>query len=78
MVVTGQKWRFPKRIGVGTTVRDLTKHLGKHEQPWIDDDGFTVVNYDLREPSAHESSGALWFRLRNGIVVEVGMTEDWS
>ena len=78
MIVTGRKWRFPKDIGVGSTVRDLTRHLGEHEQPWVDDDGFTVVDYDLREPSAHESSGGLWFRLRNGVVIEVGMTEDWS
>ena len=77
-VVTGRKWRFLKQIGVGSTVRDLTRHLGQHEKPEVDDQGFTVVSYDLREPKADESSGLLWFRLRHGVVVEVGMTEDWS
>jgi hypothetical protein len=78
MVVTGQKWRFPKGIGVGSMVSDLTRHFGEHMQPWVDSDGLTVVNYDLREPGADESSGGLWFRLRNDVVVEVGVTEDWS
>ena len=78
MVVTGRKWRFPKGIGVDSTVRELTRHLGEHEPRLVDNDGLTVVNYDLREPSGLESSGLLWFRLRNGVVVEVGMTEDWS
>jgi hypothetical protein len=78
MVVTGRKWRFPKGIGVGSPVQDLTRQLGQHEEPEVDDQGFTVVSYDLREPSADESSGLFWFRLRNGVVVELGMTEDWS
>ena len=78
MVVTGRKWLFLKQIGVGGTVRDLTRCLGQHEKPEVGDQGFTAVSYDLREPKADESSGLLWFRLRNGVVVEVGMTEDGS
>ncbi len=72
----GRKWRYPKDIGVGSTVRDCKRHLGEHEQPWVDDDGFTVVDYDLREPSAHESSGGLWFRLRNGCSDQVHINQD--
>lgn len=72
ITVTGSEWEVSPGIRVGMTRKDVVGVIGTPHSANPAGDGETL-HY-----SPFPFDASFWVRLKGGVVVEIGMAEDWS
>lgn len=73
MVATSPERKFASGIAVGMTRDVAVALLGTPLATSHDDQGVELLSYPF-----HAFAGSYWLRVKDGVVIEVGMAEDFS
>ena len=73
MVVSAPARKLAAGIRVGMTREQAIKTMGSPESISRDEHGAEVLHYAFRR-----FDGWYWITIKNGVVAEIGMAEDWS